>query len=102
MQNVYYAPEFALTQAAVDQVGFIREAYVKHFPDNPPVLAGISVARPLIGDRLGPKHVVIGFWRRSEVPHGAWSEEKIDRIAGFDIVFSVVEADPSDVPEQDD
>lgn len=91
--KIYHAPEFSLTQAAVDQVGVIRNAYATHFPDDPPVLAGISTGRPLIGSGLGPKRVVIGFWKRSEVPEVAWKEEKIDRIAGFDIIFTVVEAD---------
>lgn len=90
MTQIYRTPEFSLTQAAVDQMNFIRGEYLSHFPDDPPVLAGIATGQRLTGEGAGQSQVIIGFWRRSEVSDRAWKEEAIIEVAGLKIVFNVL------------
>jgi hypothetical protein len=93
MTNIYRASEFALTQAAVEQMLVIREDHIKYFPNDPPVVAGIFVAYPLVEGRPGHKRVVIGFWRQSEFPPEAWEHEGIAEVAGFHVILDVLKED---------
>ncbi len=89
MAEIYRSSEFALTQAALDQINFIRGEYFREFPDDPPVLAGVSTGYQLTTGAPGAARMIIGFWRQSEISAQALEDEEIVEVAGQKILFAV-------------
>ena len=82
-----------MSQAAVDHMAFLRDQYLRQFPEDPPVLAGMFAGHLLNGSRAGAKQLGIGFWRRSEVSDQVWQDEDIVDIAGFKVLFTIPKID---------
>jgi hypothetical protein len=86
---------FTISDAAVRKIGWIREQYREAFPDNPPVMPGVSLGQRLFDNgRRGPKQVFIAFWRASEFPPQAYDE--VQRVSGVDLIFKVLDEDVPD------
>lgn len=83
---------FSFSSAALAQMELIHRDYLRHSPDDPPVMAGISLGHPISqAGEFGPEAVTIGFWRRSEFP--AIAREIVQRVAGIDLIFPVPPAE---------
>ncbi|MCB1517208.1 MAG: hypothetical protein KDJ19_06285 [Hyphomicrobiaceae bacterium] len=87
MDKIYRGPGFALTARALDAVGQVRMAYLEEFPDDPPEIAGIAMGQPLTDELSQPLHVVIGFWRKSELSDVARRELNTGKIGDFEIAL---------------
>jgi hypothetical protein len=79
---------FTISERALRQIEWIRGQYLEHFPDDPPAMAGVNLAQPVLPDgKLGPYSVFIAFWRRSEFKvEDRWLVQKV---SGLDLVFPV-------------
>ncbi len=88
---MFRSSQFALSDTAVEQMRVIRADYLAYSPQNPPVLAGISVAASLVEGKAGQWHVVIGFWRQSEITRDNPEWKNAVRVRDIDVVFDVPE-----------
>ena len=83
---------FSISVSALRQIERIRSEYARAFPDDPPVMPGINLgARVLDSGKLGPRQVIVGFWRKSEFPSAA--HQQVQRVSGLDLVFPIPPSD---------
>ncbi len=82
-------PQFSFSDAAIAQIEAIRQEYLVHSPENPPVRLGILVGYPVEDnhEQAGPVAVCPVFWRRSEYPLP--DRESIHSASGLNFVFAV-------------
>jgi hypothetical protein len=82
---------FTISDAALTHIAWVRAQYEDAFPDDPPVMAGVSLGGPFSGEgSIGPLRVIVAFWRKSEFKPEAYAE--VQRVSGLDLIFPIPEA----------
>jgi hypothetical protein len=80
--------QFTISDTALRHIAWVRAQYEDAFPDDPPVMAGISLGGQLFDNgTIGPLNVVVGFWRKSEFKPEALAE--VQRVSGLDLIFPI-------------
>ena len=79
---------FVISARALQQIDWIRHQYLAAFPEDPPVMCGVTLSSTIHDDgSFGPKSVAIGFWQRSGFPEAA--RKNVQRVSGIDLLFPI-------------
>lgn len=79
---------FSFSRAAIRQIELIRRQYQSASPDDPPVMAGVNLARQLFADgTTGTPQVIVAFWRRSEFREEA--RRLVQRVSGIELILPI-------------